>query len=153
MEIPDELIECFFNNACSAAEAEMVVRRLQENPRLLERYAGREDWDEAATRPQLPQTFTEDMWQAVSVATRPARWMVWLRKTAVAAGVSGLLFLGYKLADTGAGQNADSPTGKMEMATAITVRHHVITNSGRSEMRLVLPDGSRVRLETGRVVL
>src|SRR3954452_19942644 len=90
----EELIEKFFRKECTAEEAIQVVAYLKAHPGMLDKYLNEEEWKKVETS-QMPEKFWEEVWQGIVKKRRTKTTVLWLKRSAVAASMIGLIALGY----------------------------------------------------------
>ena len=146
MQITETLIQKFFDDACTPAEADAVAEYLKQNPEEMRKWLAA-DWDAASWAPDhqprnLPKPY-------------PFRW------TIAAAAAAITIIAGIALLRTNTVRNSQSTARKTAPApvnpdTAWTVT----TNPSPLKKDIKLPDGSTVTLYTrsairyrGRVVV
>ena len=147
MEISDELIQRFFNDACTAEEAEMVTSYLQQHPELLEKYAPKKEWSETEMQKQVPASVTEDMWRVINAQTKPKTTVIWLKRLSIAACLAGILLVSYQWMQQSSQQKSIVSTRQRDSVQLVVVQHKIVRNTSDKEMMIALTDGSVVQLQ------
>lgn len=148
MEITDELLERFFNDACNVEETEAVSVYLKEHPGVLEKYANKKEWDEIEMQQHLPASDKEEMWQVINEKTRSKIVVLWLKRLSIAACIAGVLFFSYQWISQN--NHRHSLAGKLQKDTTqlAAVQHKVLHNISEKEMIVALMDGSVIKLQS-----
>jgi ferric-dicitrate binding protein FerR (iron transport regulator) len=147
----EELIQRFFSGACTPEEARQVADYLKAHPEILEKYVSEEEFIQYTTEGDLPEKVSSQWLSHIHKETvyenNQSRW---LRRIAVAAVLCGIiagaayLFMRPK----------SSQLTVVEPKTTIEKEDQERKeNTSAQNMTLVLPDGSRVRLMPGSVVV
>lgn len=147
----EELIQRFFSSACTPEEARQVADYLKEHPEILEKYVSEEEFIHYTTEGDLPEKVSSQWLRHIHKETvHENRQSQWLRRIAVAAVVCGIisgaayLFMRPQSSrSTLAGRKTTIEKNDQERKE----------NTSAQNMMLVLPDGSRVRLMPGSVVI
>ena len=58
----EELIQKFFRKECTAEEASEVMEFLKNNPKILEEYLSKKEWDEIEPNALMPGEFCDEVW-------------------------------------------------------------------------------------------
>ena len=61
----EELIQKFFRKKCTAEEASDVLEFLKNNPKILEEYLSKKEWDEIESNILMPEKFWEEAWDTI----------------------------------------------------------------------------------------
>lgn len=149
MDITDELIRKFLNDACNRQEAEAVVQYLSDHPEALERFAGEEEWQQLITNTKIPQEVDAAIWQQVRsrLATRRSV-LAAIRPWAVAASVAALLLTAAVLwINNNRSRNNDHRVTVHTAAAPDNIAYTRVENAGDTTKAIALEDGSLVYLE------
>lgn len=146
MIISRELIDKFFEKRCTAEEAAQVSDYLKNNPAVLEEYLAEKEWDEASASTVMPEAFWEEAWKGIRGKKQRNNIVVWIRRTAVAASIAGMIGWGYYQF---AGRNNANDVAAVNTVTA---RHRIVSNTTGQTMRFALQDSSVVELSPASVL-
>lgn len=147
MEISEALIQRFFEGACNAEEAAAVQVYLENNPEAMERYLGKQEWDQlsgsaAGPTPLQSARMLAHIQQALS--EKPVRKLSW-RYAGVAAAlllIAGTWFLFPKT------MVVEQQAEGLENA----MRWKLIRNDANDIRHYQLEDGSGVDLDPGSTI-
>jgi len=147
----EELIQRFFSGACTPEEARQVADYLKEHPEIVEKYVSEEEYIHYTAEGDLPEKVSSQWLRHIhKEAVRENNGSRWLRRIAVAAVFCGII--------SGAAylfmRPQSSPLTAVEGKTTVEKNDQERKeNTSAQDMTLVLPDGSRVRLMPGSVVV
>src|ERR1700754_4674798 len=104
MIITKERIIAFFEDRCSAEEADEIYRYLQENPEWIGAWFNEEEWETFRHTDDLPQSWSESLLEKIVAAKSPregrVRWMKGLKvAAAMIAILLGLVLVWYRYAE------------------------------------------------------
>jgi transmembrane sensor len=71
-----------------------VAKYLKANPDLLNKYLSEEEWRTIEPR-EMPQEFWDHVWQGIQKKNRSKRIVLWIKRTAAAACIAGIIGIGY----------------------------------------------------------
>lgn len=137
-----QLIKKFLRNECSAEEAELVMRYLEEEPSLLDEMAGQQEWDKVPEHRLINPDVDDAMRRTVKAATSvtPVRRIMAI---AVAACLTGIILLGYFM-------RSENHENRPLAVAAIKLEE--LANTTSAIQKYLLPDGSVVNLYPGAVI-
>jgi transmembrane sensor len=147
----EELIQRFFSGECTPEEARQVGDYLKEHPAILEKYVSEEEFIQYTTEGDLPEKVSSQWLRHIhKEAVHENNQYRWLRRLAVAAVVFGIICSAAYLFIR---PKSSRLTSMEETATIEKSDQERMENTSAQNMTLVLPDGSRVSLTPGSVVL
>lgn len=138
------LIEQFLKNQCTAEEAAAVSYYLQNNPEELAALLPEQDWEAFEAGEYLHPVYTEQMLQTIRGEVREMRAYRYRTRAAAAAIV---LLLGTCFMVWLYQHKALQPATTIAQNGKIPVTDTIVTNTGNTQQRIVLPDGSVALLE------
>jgi len=148
----EELIEKFFAKECTAEEAIQVAEYLKAYPEVLDKYLSEEEWKNIETT-QMPEEFWDEIWKAIDKKKRTQLTVLWLKRSAVAACMIGLITVGYlKFSGTTKNEYTKHVTQPDIQQTVTPTPHKTIVNASAKTEEVLLPDGSVVELTKGSVI-
>lgn len=139
MDINDDMIRRFFDQACDEAEARAVADWLKAHPHVADQYYKESDWC-SETGEQLPAAGWDAMWKAVTDKIR-RRYII----TRVAYGLAICLCITavYIGLSDHSGPVAEVQYAQMQQVTD----SFVCSNDSDSSLQYTLDDGTLVRLQ------
>ena len=144
MNISDELMRRFFQGSCNPAETEEILKCLETDPSMAEKYLGKKEWDEITI---LEYPFENDrthrMLEKIRYSTyRQASSFGKIAKLAIAASLFLILAAGLLVFRT-------KPNDLNQ--TVMTKKNHniwrTVTNGPGNIKDLILADGSIIQLD------
>lgn len=149
MQVTENLLQRFFDQQCSAEEADTVASYLYNHPEETERWLG-PDWQQAGKEIPVPASYRKEMWRNVRNEinlTEPPR--IYKRNICLSAAAIILLLLcsywfftrEYSVAVHQPPLASDKPI-EMELRGNTTI----------APISIQLPDGSAVTLEPGSTI-
>src|SRR3954451_1881657 len=148
----EELIEKFFAKECTAEEAIQVAEYLKAYPEVLDKYLSEEEWKNIETT-QMPEEFWDEIWKAIDKKKRTQLTVLWLKRSAVAACMIGLIAVSYlKFSEPTKNEYAKRATHPDLQQTVTPTPHRTIVNASAKTEEVLLPDGSVVELTKGSVI-
>src|SRR5215203_5671384 len=94
MDITAEQIERFFKKQCTSAEAAQVVTFLKANPAALDHYLSETEWIQTKAGSFMNDAYWDDVWKGIEKGKQKIVVGIWIKRSAVAACMVGLLCLG-----------------------------------------------------------
>ena len=92
MIITKERIIAFFEDRCSAEEADEIYRYLQENPEWISTWFNEEEWETFRFTEDLPQSWSQSLLEKIDAAKSPQEGRVrWMSGLKVAAAMIAIL--------------------------------------------------------------
>jgi ferric-dicitrate binding protein FerR (iron transport regulator) len=92
MIITKERIIAFFEDRCSAEEADEIYRYLQENPEWVSTWFNEEEWETFRHTEDLPQSWSQSLLEKVDAAKSPQEGRIrWMSGLKVAAAMIAIL--------------------------------------------------------------
>lgn len=150
MQVTENLLQRFFDQQCSAEEADTVVSYLYAHPEEVERWLG-PDWQQAGKEIPVPASYRKEIWKRVSEEisfTAPRRTVN--RKTYLSAAAAILLLLcGWWFFKQDAPIAAEQPQLVFQQRDTAT---ELRINTTAHPVSIQLPDRSVVILEPGAVI-
>src|SRR5690349_3589259 len=89
-----ELIQKFFRKECTAEEASDVLEFLKNNPKILDDYLSKKEWDEIESNVLMPDEFWDEAWNEIQKKKKTNTTVLWIKRSAVAACIAGAIVLG-----------------------------------------------------------
>lgn len=139
-----ELIQKFIKNQCTAEEAELAMRSLQEDPTLLDDLLGKSQWDQIDDAKPLHPDVEDSLRKRVLSKTIHMPVIILKRTLAVAASVGALIFLASLLF-----YQTTPLTTAPQVSAHQTVPDKIVTNNTDHIQNITLPDHSAVTLYPG----
>jgi len=147
----EELIQKFFRKKCTAEEASDVLEFLKNNPKILDEYLSKKEWDEIESNILMPEKFWEEAWDTIQKKKRADVKILWLKRSAVAACIAGVIGFGFfKMEEKKASLQLSTLPVKKNITLAVQ-NTTMINTSGKKE-EIVLPDSSVVVLSKGAII-
>lgn len=151
MKITIELVIAFFEDRCSAEEAEAVHRYLEENPGLLHDFFPEEEWMTFQATEGLPETWSQKTWKKIRKEKAPVRPLYIMIRAAAAIAVVAVGFLVFKHYAAG---KADPGVKLARSLPAAENGDTILVNQTDKIRKDTLTDGSVVELSpAGRLRL
>lgn len=144
MEITRQQIIDFFENKCSAEEAEQVYHYLQQHPEIVQEYLNEAEWESFSTSATQDEAWVAQRFENIQGAKIKLRVIPWKRISRVAAAV--LLLVAAAGVFTSTLRQNKVPVIVAEAPLKEVLRDTVITNTGTAKKRIQLSDGSVVLL-------
>lgn len=149
MQVTENLLQRFYDQQCSAEEANTVVSYLQNNPDVVEQWLG-PDWQQAGKDIPIPVAYRNELWKRVKSSIeieQPVRRIGLKQYISVAAAIilllcSWMFFATEKHSDKSTVQLAQLQQEKPEFRT----------NTTNVPINIHMPDGSTVVLDPGSVI-
>ena len=143
MKITHTLIQKFFENQCTATEAEAVARHLKQHPELMAMYL-KSSWDAAGKENDVPAGYEDEMRQEINMQIGKHTRMVRLRWLSVAASLLVAAISVWLLAP---GKKAPLATlAKKTEQPAATISWTTTSNTSTKSLKIKLGDGTIVKL-------
>jgi ferric-dicitrate binding protein FerR (iron transport regulator) len=147
MEISEALIQRFFEGACNVEEAAVVQVYLESHPDVMERYLGKQEWDQlsgsaAAPTPLQSARMLAHIQQALW--EKPVRKLSW-RYAGVAAALLLIAGTWFLFPETMVVEQQASGLKN-------TLRWKLIRNDAENIRHYQLEDGSEVDLDPGSII-
>lgn len=142
MIITKERIIDFFEDRCSAEEADEIYRYLQENPEWISAWFNEEEWETFRYMEDLPQSWSQSLLEKIDAAKSPQEGRIgWMTGLKVAAAMIGIL-LGFVIVWQRHVKRDGPPTALSTDAG----RDTTLINGKGVLQRVTLEDGSVVDL-------
>jgi transmembrane sensor len=160
MDITEDLIQKFFNDECSAEEADAVSQFLSVHPELMNRFLNEEEWTDTNQTQELPNHLSETILvglreQLIFQPPPPPWWKTKTAKRVSVAAVFVLLAINMWIFYHPAGskqefvkatnQNKNTAANALTLPIASEWLNNV--NNSASVKRILLSDGSLVLLD------
>lgn len=148
----NEIIERFFKKQCTAEEAELVVNYFRKNPSALDDYLNKSEWDNISYV-SMPKQIRDDVWAVTQKQIKIHNRIIWIKRTAVAASIVGLLGFGF--------YQFTKPLKTKNTLPAVTIsipaktklpEYKILTNNSDKVNHFILQDGSAIDLYPGSQV-
>jgi transmembrane sensor len=146
----DGLIQKFFRKECTPEEVKEVLEYLNSNPEALDQHLDKSEWDEIEAGTGMPKEFWDEVWRKIQKEKRANAGVIWLKRSAVAALITGVILLGF-LAEKKKGDN-ELPAVSANKVITPAVETKVVANTSNKKLRVVLPDNSIVELSQGAIL-
>jgi len=142
-----EQITRFFNKQCSAKEAAEVAAYLQKHPEVLERYSGRQEWEESGIEGEEPEADWDNYWKTIIKKKRATVVVMRIKRTLAAACLAGLLIAGYVMYRPAAEESkiADNTPASTDVKEG-QFETKLITNTSRKNMTITTEDNTVITL-------
>lgn len=150
MKITHTLIQKFFENQCTDAEAEAVARHLKKRPELMSVYL-KASWDAVENENNAPAGYKEEIWQAIDVQIGKQSRIIRFRWLAAAASVL-IAAIAFWLFIPENKTAASNTLTKIEKQPAINANWKQYANTTGKAFHLKLQDGSVVKLAPKAVI-
>src|SRR5690348_5936745 len=98
MKITAERIEKFFKKQCTPEEAKEVAAFLKANPELLDEYLNEKEWTDVKINDSFSDEFWDEIWRSIQNKNKISSKIIWIKRSAVAACVAGLLAFTFYIA-------------------------------------------------------
>lgn len=144
MEITRQQITDFFENKCSAEEAEQVYHYLQQHPEIVQEYLDEAEWESFTATATQDEAWVARRFENIQGAKTKLRVIPWKRLYRVAAAVLLLVAAGGIFTLTLRENKA--PVITVQAPPKEVLRDTVITNVTAAKKRVQLSDGSVVLL-------
>jgi transmembrane sensor len=151
--VQQELIQRFFLQQCTPAEAKQVADFLKENPSVLEKYLSAEEWNALSVHGNLPEEFWDEVWQNIRHLVKAKAFAVRMKRLAAAASiilVAGVAIL-YHVAKKPAEKTLE-PSEQTQTIVTPAAAHKTIANTTSRLMLVHLQDGSVVELSPASTI-
>jgi hypothetical protein len=134
----EELIQKFFRKKCTAEEASDVLEFLKNNPKILDEYLSKKEWDEIESNSLMPEKFWEEAWDTIQKKKRADVKILWLKRSAVAACIAGVIGFGFfKMEEKKASLQLSTLPVKKNITLA--VQNTTMINTSGKKKRLFCP--------------
>jgi ferric-dicitrate binding protein FerR (iron transport regulator) len=145
MIITKERIIEFFEDRCSAEEADEIYRYLQENPEWISAWFNEEEWESFLYTEDLPQSWSQSLLEKIDAARSPREGRVrWMRGLKVAAAMIGIL-LGLVIVWQ-CYVKRGGPSAETIALSGDAAKDTTLINGKGGLKRVILEDGSVVEL-------
>lgn len=141
MHITEELIEKFFMEKCTLAEAEEVVIYLNRHTEILDKYLSKHEWDNAIKTDDKTEQFWASIWDEIKQKMINPKPRSLFLKYGIAASILLALVM---FASIYFSQHTLTRHEQQQVAHAFT--HKSIRNTGKISKEVTLTDGSIVTL-------
>ena len=149
MQVTENLLQRFYDQQCSAEEADTVVSYLRNNPEVVEQWLG-PDWQQAGKDIPIPVAYRNELWKRVKASVeieKPIRSIRVKQYISVAAAFI-LLLCSWMFFTTD--KNTDKTTAQL---VHLQQEKPVFrTNTTNAPININMPDGSTVILDPGSVI-
>jgi len=139
MHVTNDLIENFFMEKCTPAEAQKVASYLHLHPEILEQYLSKAEWDQEITADHKPEQFWNEIWNQIRPKDKEKTRKISFLRYAVAASLIAAMVV---FAVNYFSKQVEQKTKQ----SAILFKHRVIRNTGRTSKEIILSDGSKINL-------
>jgi transmembrane sensor len=146
------LIQKFFRKECTKEEAIQVAEYLKAHPEIVNKYLSEEEWRNIETT-EMPEIFWEAMWQTIEKRKRAKTVILWLKRSAVAASMAGLVaitFFKFSASEKNEYVKLKSQPHRVEIVAS--TKHKTFLNTSAKTEKILLPDSSIVELSKGSVI-
>ncbi len=143
-----ELIERFFQKACTPAEAKEVIAYLKANPALLEKYVSTQEWNAVEVN-TMPEEFWSEVWDNIQKQNKTKIIFMRVKRAAVAACL--ILMIGavsYYLIPE---KQVNKPVARLSVLPQVHHQQSVRNNTTKIKS-IALKDGSVVQLSPNSFV-
>jgi transmembrane sensor len=150
MQVTENLLQRFFDQQCSAEEANTVVSYLYDHPEDVERWLG-PDWRQAGKEIPVPASYRKEMWRRINdeINLTHSRKTSYRHLYMSAAAVILLVLCGWWFFSREYRAAVHEPQlAMLEQTDAMELRG----NTTASPLTVHLPDGSEVTLEPGSTI-
>lgn len=144
----EELIRKFFRKQCTPVEAREVMQYLNNHPEILDEYLNKHEWDEIEPGTSVPNEFWDEVWQKIQKKKRAEVTIVWLKCTAVAACIAGVIVFTY-VTITGKKNDLHFTTVAVKKKITPAIQNKIVINTSGKKEKVILPDSSVVELSKG----
>jgi transmembrane sensor len=139
MHVTNDLIENFFMEKCTPAEAGKVVSYLHLNPEILDKYLSKVEWDQEITADHKSELFWDEIWNEIRPKGREKTHKLSFLRYAVAASlIAAMVAFTVNYFSKQVEQKAEQ--------SAILFKHRMIRNTGKTIKEIKLTDGSKINL-------
>lgn len=140
MHVTNDLIENFFMEKCSPAEAQKVVSYLHLHPEILDQYLSKVEWDQEITADHKPEQFWDEIWNQIRPRDKEkTRKISFLRYAVAASLIAAMVAFAVSYFSRQGEQKAEQ--------SAVLFKHNVIRNASKISEEIRLTDGSTVTLQ------
>ncbi|MBO9632431.1 MAG: FecR family protein [Chitinophagaceae bacterium] len=150
MKITHTLIQKFFDNRCTPAEAEAVARRLKQHPELMSVYL-KASWEAVENENNIPAGYKEEMREEIEAHIKRHSRVIRFRWMAAAASVL-IAALALWLFIPAAKTTTGNTLAKIEKQPDTTANWKQHANTTGKAFHLKLQDGSLVKLAPKAII-